>query len=323
MNTHLRIATALSWVLAAPLALAETPPSPRATPNFTGPLVTPAVNTMPAGLLNIEPYLIHTNTRGSYDNDGHRREQHPMYRQWQIAVPITYALTDHSAVQVTLNASRTSGAGRHSDGLRMGDTVVRVQQRLRAPAADGTGLVLALALAQRLPTGRFQQLDSNPLNATGNGAARTTVGLGAQQLHWLGNAHAVRWRSQLTWSPSPGHVRVRDRSVYATDSGFRGFARVGQAWNATLAAEYVLDARWVIVGEAIWNRASAIAVNGHDRHGHGVRHRVPAGHDIGLAPAVEYHFSPSIGLIAGVQFTVAGRNAGDYVAPQAALNMVF
>lgn len=323
MNAQLRAATALSWVLAAPLALAATNDTPHASPNFTGPLVTPAVNTMPAGTLNIEPYLIHTNTRGSYDNDGHRREQHAMYRQWQVAIPITYGLTDSSAVQLTLNASRTSGAGRHTDGLRMGDTVVRVQQRLRAAAADGTGLILALALAQRLPTGSFQRLDNNPLNATGNGAARTTISLGAQQLHWLAGDHAMRWRGQLAWSPSPGHVRVRDSSVYATARGFRGFARPGQAWNATLAAEYVIDRRWVLVGEAIWNRASAVAVAGHDNLGHRVRHRVPAGHDIGLAPAVEYHFSPTVGLIAGVQFTVAGRNAGDYVAPQAALNMVF
>lgn len=320
---HIPKVTALSLVLTIPAAFAAPAMPPQESPRFTGPLVTPAVNTMPTGLLNIEPYLIHTNTRGSYNNTGHRREQHAMYRQWQIAVPMTYALTDSSAVQLTLNASRTSGGGRHTDGLRMGDSVVRVQQRLIAPAADGTGLVLALAIAQRFVTGKYQQLDTNPLNATGNGAARTTLSLGAQQLQWLANHHALRWRGQLAWSPSPGHVKVHDSSVYGTTEGFRGRARVGQAWNATLAAEYVLNTRWGLVGEAIWNRASAVSVGGRSRDGHTTHHRVAASHDISLAPAVEYHFSPTMGLIAGVQFTVAGRNAGDYVAPQAALNMVF
>jgi hypothetical protein len=320
---HPRTLTALAIALAAPgIATAGTSSPTGQAPNFTGPLVTPAVNTMPAGMVNIEPYLIHTNTRGSYDNAGRRHEQHTKYRQWQIAVPMTYALTDSSAVQLTLNALRTSGGGLHTDGLRMGDTVVRVQQRLRAPAADGTGLVLGLALAQRFTTGKYHQLDTNPLNATGNGAARTTLSLGAQQLHWLPNDHALRWRGQVAWSPSPGHVRVHDRSVYGTSHGFRGSARVGQAWNATIAAEYVLDTRWVLVGEAIWNRTGPSRVAG--LHGsHEDRFALAPSHDISLAPAVEYHFSPTIGLIAGVQFSVAGRNAGDYVAPQAALNMVF
>lgn len=320
---HPRTLTALAIALVAPVvANATTPPTTREAPNFTGPLVTPAVNTVPAGMLNVEPYLIHTNTRGSYDNAGHRHEHRTKYRQWQVAVPVTYALTDSSAVQLTFNASRTSGGGRHTDGLRMGDTVVRLQQRLLAPAADGTGLILGLALAQRFPTGKYHQLHTNPLNATGNGAARTTLSLGAQQLHWLPNDHALRWRGQVAWSPSPGRVRVHGDSVYGTSAGFRGFASAGRSWNATIAAEYVLDARWVLVGEAIWNRTGASYVAG--RYGdRASRFGFAPSHDIGLAPAVEYHFSPTIGLIAGVQFSVAGRNAGDYVAPQAALNMVF
>jgi len=211
--------------------------------NFTGPLVTPAVNALPAGMVNIQPYLIHTNTRGTYDNRGGRHESKPTVRQWQMALPITYALTDTASAQVILNAARTSGYGQHSDGMRVGDTTVRFQQRLRGPDADGTGLVLGLALAQRLPTGRYHRLDTNPLNGTGNGAMRTTFAFGAQELFWLDNGQAIRWRGQLAWSPSPGRIRVRDSSVYGTDAGFRGHARLGQAWNASVAAEYALDAR--------------------------------------------------------------------------------
>jgi len=291
--------------------------------NFTGPLVTPAVNALPAGMVNIQPYLIHTNTRGTYDNRGGRHESKPTVRQWQIALPITYALTDTASAQVILNAARTSGYGQHSDGMRVGDTTVRFQQRLRGPDADGTGLVLGLALAQRLPTGRYHRLDTNPLNGTGNGAMRTTFAFGAQELFWLDSGQAIRWRGQLAWSPSPGRIRVRDSSVYGTDAGFRGHARLGQAWNASVAAEYALDARWVLVGEAIWNRASAVNVAGTDVGGPRLAYRLAPSQEFSLAPAVEYNFTPNTGLIAGVQFTVGGRNTADHVAPQVALNMVF
>ena len=321
MSQNLKSAAILAMVCAGPAtAWAATPPG---VANFTGPLVTPAVNTLPAGLVNIEPYLIHTNIRGSYDNAGDRRESKPTLRQWQVAVPVAYGLTDTSTVQVVLNASRTSGNGQHTDGLRMGDTTVRVQQRLLGPEADGTGLVLGLALAQRLPTGKYHQIDTNPLNGTGNGALRTTFALGAQRLYWLDDGHAVRWRGQVAWSPSPGRIRVRGNSVYGTESGFRGHARLGQAWNASVAAEYVLNPRWVLVGEAIWNRASAIDVAGTVAGAPREPRRLAPNQDFSLAPAVEYHFTPNMGLIAGVQFTVAGRNTADYVAPQMALNMVF
>lgn len=321
MSQNLKSAAILAMACAAPAAArAATPPG---VANFTGPLVTPAVNTLPAGMVNIEPYLIHTNTRGIYDNGGGRRESKPTVRQWQVAVPIAYGLTDTNTVQVVLNASRTSGRGQHTDGPRVGDTTIRVQQRLRGPEADGTGLVLGLALAQRLPTGKYHQLDTNPLNGTGNGAMRTTLALGAQQLFWLGDGHAIRWRGQLAWSPSPGRIRVRGSSVYGTESGFRGYARLGQAWNATIAAEYVLNPRWGLVGEAIWNRASAIDLAGAATDASRVARRLAPSQEFSLAPAVEYHFTPNMGLIAGVQFTVAGRNTADYVAPQVALNMVF
>jgi hypothetical protein len=293
----------------------------RGEANFTGPLVTPAVNTLPTNTVNVEPYLIHTNTRGWYDGNRDRHAEKPTARQWQVAVPIIYGLTDNISVQLTLNGARTSVGGQHSDGLRMADSLLRVQTRLKAPEADGTGLVLAASIAQRLPTGQYRHLDTNQLNGMGTGEMRTTLALGGQQLHWLDNGHALRWRGQLAWSPAPGRITLRGPNVYGTLTGFHGHAQPGQAWSASAAAEYVLNPRWVLVGEAIWNRASGTRINGR-ASGHGT-YTYPSGHNISLAPAVEYHFSPKVGLIAGVQFSVGGRNTADFVAPQVALNMVF
>lgn len=288
--------------------------------NFTGPLVTPAVNTLPAGVLNIEPYLIHAHTRGVYDNAGGRHASRPTLRQWQLALPMTYGVTDSLGVQLTPTASRTSGGGMHTDGLlRVGDTNLRLQQRLMAPDADGTGLVVAVAAAHNLTTGKYHQLDTNPLNATGSGAARTHWIVGAQRLYLLDGGRAMRWRGQVAWSPSPRAIRVRGASIYGTGEGFRGRAHASQAWNATLAAEYALDPCWVLVGEAVWSRQGSLRITSD----HGTVARLKPGQTFSLAPAVEYHFSSTMGLIAGVQFTVAGRNRSDDVTPQVALNMLF
>jgi hypothetical protein len=313
-------ATITAALVAATIPTAALAASGGSEANFTGPLVTPAVNTLPSGAINVEPYLINSNFRGWYDGDGNRHAEKPTLRQWQVAVPMIYGVTDNIAVQLTLNGVRTSGAGMHSDGLRMADSVIRVQTRLKAPEADGSGLVVAFSAAKRLPTGRYHHLD-NPMNGVGSGAMRTTLALGAQQLHWLDNGHALRWRGQLGWSPTTGRVRLRGNSVYGTPDGFHGYAHLGQAWNASVAAEYVLDSRWVLVGEGIWNRESGTRVTG--TAGRYERYTFLSGHAFSLAPAVEYHFNPRVGLIAGVQFSVGGRNATSYVAPQVALNMVF
>ena len=42
-----------------------------------------------------------------------------------------------------------------------------------------------------------------------------------------------------------------------------------------------------------------------------------------MAPAVEYNFSPLVGVIAGVQFDFAGHNTNRYIEPQVAINLVF
>ncbi|MGB7496511.1 MAG: hypothetical protein WBR26_03835 [Candidatus Acidiferrum sp.] len=42
-----------------------------------------------------------------------------------------------------------------------------------------------------------------------------------------------------------------------------------------------------------------------------------------LAPAIEYNFSAHVGIIAGAEFSVAGRNTSSYIAPQIALSISF
>jgi hypothetical protein len=53
------------------------------------------------------------------------------------------------------------------------------------------------------------------------------------------------------------------------------------------------------------------------------QNRSPSRSVYSVAPAVEYNFNDRFGIVAGVQFSVAGRNNDAFVAPQVAFNMVF
>lgn len=156
---------------------------------------------------------------------------------------------------------------------------------------------------------------------------RTTAALGVQQVVWLGNDRPLRWRAQFSAGPAPSRTAISGTSVYGTDDSFQGHVARGSVLGLSVGAEYSFNSRWVGVMEMSASRETGQRLSGFARNGAGVIERIdqrrPASRSVSLAPAVEYHFSPSLGLIAGVEFTVAGRNTGRIVSPQVALGMFF
>ena len=115
--------------------------------------------------------------------------------------------------------------------------------------------------------------------------------------------------------------------MYGTDDSFQGHISRGSVLGLSVGAEYSFNSRWVGVMEMAASRETGQRLSGFARNSNGVIERIeehrPASRNVSLAPAVEYHFSPSLGLIAGVEFTVAGRNTGRIISPQVALGMFF
>lgn len=294
--------------------------------NFTGPLITPNPAGMPKGNAYVEPYLIRTDSDRFYDGEG-RRHDSPDSSAWLMVLPIAYGLGERVTAQVNLSAARVEAEGARSRGFRAGDTTAMVQYALQKSNEDGTRPAISVSLTQRYATGSYDRIGGNPLNAQGDGVQRTSFGLGMQQVIWMPNERPLRWRAQLTASPSPARVALNDNSVYGTPDGFRGNYAPGSLLGVSAAAEYSFSSRWVGVFEVAASRQSDRRLSGYapgaDGNAERVELRLPATRVVSLAPAVEYHFSPNVGLIAGVEFSVAGRNTGHYISPQIALGMFF
>ena len=291
-------------------------------PNWTGPLLTGNARTMPAGMLNVEPYFVHYSSNAKYNQDGHRIGKDERSSQWQVLLPMFYGIIDTLSVRAVLSEGHSYSAGQSTDGWVMGDVSAGLQYMLIAPHEDGTGPVLSAEYRHRFATGKFDHLGDNPLNGGGNGADMDSFGLLYQQVAWLPNGRPLRWRATMAYTLTPDRVNLTSTSVYGTPSDFSGYARLGSGLGISTSVEYSIDRHWVLAMDVAFNRASAGRLTGTSQ-GQAYNRQNPYTRVYSVAPAVEYNFNGNIGVIAGVEFSVAGRNTSAYTTPQVAINMVF
>lgn len=296
--------------------------------NFTGPLVTPNASGVPAGRVWLEPYLIYSESHAAYDDHGRRHADRPGAHQWLMVVPLGVGITPRLTAQLTPGMTYNVSGREHSDGARKTDTSLLLQYKLIAAHEDGSGPVLSITAAHNFTTGKYNRLGDNPLNGVGSGASSNRFSLLGQQLFWLSNDHPLRLRAQAAWSPSPSRVRIHGTSSHGTSRGFLGTTAMGTSQAINTSAEYGLTEHWVLATDLSWNHRNGAHLRGTQCPPQGGPCTDVDKHDgpdwtYSIAPAVEYNFNSNMGLIVGAQWSLGGHRSSAYLAPQAALNMVF
>jgi hypothetical protein len=178
-----------------------------------------------------------------------------------------------------------------------------------------------------VPTGRYDRL-SRASDGLGAGAYTTALALYSQDYLWMPNGRIVRVRLDLTyaWSASVG---LEDASVYGTSAGFRGRAYPGSSFTGIASGEYSLTRNWVLAMDLVYEHNNSTRVAGAEPATPGssafesVLTQTGPSVSQGLAPAIEYNFTSTVGVIAGVRILESGRNTSGSLTPVAALNMVF
>ena len=187
---------------------------------------------------------------------------------------------------------------------------------------DRTGYPsITASLGLNLPIGDYDRLPS-PVDGRGSGAYTLKQGLLAQSLFDTWGHHPFRLRVYGSIYENLFDVAVRGLSVYGTDQGFSGHAAPGISSQIGVGAGYGLTHQWVFAFDAVQNFGSGGRVRG-TSSGTVIDITTPSSAATAIATAIEYNVSSSIGVIAGVEFSVAGRNSSSYVAPQIAVSMAF
>lgn len=274
---------------------------------WTGPMLANSAHTMPQGHMLIESYL--------YDAiSGQANSVNSL-------TYLLYGVTD----RLTLGLVPTAGynsvrGGPDSSGVQLGDTQLRAQFGLTSLDAARGIPDLAIALIETVPTGRYDRLGTRPSNGFGNGAYTTALAFYSQMVFWMPNGRLLRTRLDLSQSISR-QTSVEDESVYGTGMGFRGHARPGNAFSADAALEYSLTRSWVLALDVIYNHGNEAIARG-TQNGQSIVLNSGTSDSLGFAPAVEYSWTPNIGVLAGVRIIPKGHNTPASVTPAIAINYV-
>lgn len=305
---------------AAPSADPSTPPSvttqSRSDAWWTGPMLANSAETLPPGHFLFEPYLYDIRAPGS-DSFGSRTY-------------ILYGLVNKLSIGLipVFGYNRISD-GRSSSNVGFGDLTLQAQYRL-TEFHDGSWMpTTAIQLQETLPTGKYDQLGSRPADGLGGGAYTTTLAINSQMYFWLANGRILRTRFNVSESVSAS-ANAQGVSVYGTDASFHGRVKPGSSFFADASLEYSLTERWVLAMDFTYSHNRNTSVKGDDLIDPG---NVPYPQNVtlnsgpsesfGVAPALEYSWTPNIGVLLGTRVIFGGHNTVGTVTPAIAINYVY
>lgn len=293
---------------------------------FTGPMLANTAASAPRGHALVEPYLYDVTTQGSYARTGVRQSA-PHQNSYGSLTYLIYALTDTTGLGFIPTAGYAIPSGAPSStGPGLGDLTFQLQRRLTQTVPCHPIPTISLAVQQTFPTGRYDNLGPRSANAFGAGAFTTTPELLTQSWFWLPNHRIVRMRLNFADAFS-STVPVSGSSVYGTSTGFRGTAHPASALTIDNSWEYSATRRFVLATDIYFRNTGSTRVIG----AYAATPTAPAFSSAAnsgwsntwyLAPAVEYSWKPTIGILLGLRITPAGRNTSDTLTPAIAINII-
>ncbi len=292
------------------------------TPWLTGPLLAPSGHTVPPGHVNIEPYVYFFASAGSYNKNWDYSSSNNFYtlaEQNYIQVGISDFMDFQIVPQMNYKFTQGVRSTKFADlPFNVGFQLVNDSEGTRLPAVK-------LYFRGSAPLGKYKNLNPEKLgtDSSGNGSWAPGIGLAFSRLYQLKNKHFLAPRFSLNYvAHTP--VQVEGINTFGGSLDTKGTIYPGNVFWSDFGLEYTLTRNWVFAMDIFYSHTNKVRFSGKPGFiapGVPVKMTSPSSESISLAPAIEYNWNINVGLIAGVWFTVKGRNSSQFTSGVIALNM--
>ncbi len=292
-------------------------------PWFTGPLLTPSAHIVPVGYYNVEPYLFYNSNTGNYNNDW-QGISHPHFNRVTLLPLLYIGITEWMDFLFAPRASWKTTEGRSH--YTFDDLNIHIGFQILEDTKTNSLPAIKLVIQENFPTGKYQKGDPAALGTDigGDGSYQTSVGIVFGRMLELPNCHFLSLRlSGLGTYSTPVGVKGINAFGGAPNTDARVY--IGQTYLGLFGLEYSFTQNWVFAfdAQALYQTPTTYK---------GFPGTLPNGEiaplgngeslQFSIAPALEYNFSAALGLIGGVWFSFAGKNAPRFFSGVIALNYV-
>jgi hypothetical protein len=253
--------------------------------------------------------------KGFY-NKHWRYEHRASFYTTLLRVPIVIGLTPFMDTFVIpqLTYQRTQGA--HS--TQVADLPFGFGFQLLKEDPSSWTPSMKLSLQGSFPCAKYDHLHPNKLGTDGAGFGSwlPRICLIVGKIFSLSNNHFLSARFDMAYF-IPNNVSIKGLSVYGGTPRTHGVIHLGSQFIGDLSFEYDLTRNWACALDIRYNHIGQAQFSGTSPL---VRPGAPSQDVISLAPALEYNWNSSIGLIGGVWFSIFGRNAAAFTGGVLAFN---
>lgn len=278
-------------------------------PWLTGTLLAFPGTTIPKGHLLVQPYLFVTKNNALYDRNWSPHAI-PNFYSINHELFLVAGLTDWMDVQVTPGLFYNTSKGKSS--IQSADLPIGLDFQLVKPTAYKWFPGILFSIREILPTGKYQDFDPdlNKTETSSFGSFQTNASLIFYKVYHLKDAHYLSATLSLEYfylAP----VHVRGFNFYGGGFGTKGRVIPGNFFNGLLSLEYTFNKNWVLAVDALYthfNRSHFSGEVGLSLSGEPANVGFPSRELVSFAPALEYNFSKTFGILGGSWFTACGRN---------------
>ncbi|MEM8628559.1 MAG: hypothetical protein AAGF04_00560 [Chlamydiota bacterium] len=277
-------------------------------PWYSGPLLTGSSSTVPIGMINTQPYLFVTNNYAKYNKKRHTENVQDTLVLNPLAIIQTGIFPRSDLVLNVGGVYQWQGsvsAGGYSDtGAQWG--IQLVEEGPYVPA-------IKLYVNQNFPTGKFEQARSSKkgLDLIGNGSFVTALSLNTSKVIWWFSQHPMNLRLTCAVDVYASDVDVEGIHAYGGGADTKGTIQRGHELKLNLGYQGSITQALGVVCDVVYNYTDSSTFSGFpgtSSSGVPAENGTPSQDNLSLAPGIEYNFDSNSGIVAGMWFSVYGRN---------------